>query len=346
MSDDAAFVSVVVATVKAGEFLRRCLEALQAQELRPDEIIVVDNGSPEDIGGYVAANFPSARHLRLAENRGFAGGYNAGMKLARGKYIAIINDDAIASPQWLGALVQAAESDPSVGAVASIILDGNRDGVLDSCGVGIALDAMSRQAMRGMRVPAFSGAMEVLLPSGCACLYRSKALEETGLFDEDFFAYCEDTDLGMRLRSAGWNTVAAPEARVAHYYSTTVGPFAASKVFLVERNHFWVAVKNFPLVLLALVPAATLWRYLVQAYAVLAGRGDIGGFFREANALEIARTIIRAQISALGGTPAMFRKRLAFRGKRRLTSRQMTGLIMRFRLSILEVLTGHCDAGK
>ena len=101
---------------------------------------------------------------------------------------------------------------------SSIVIDGNRPEVLDSCGVGISLDGMSRQAMRGMPVPQLTQPGEVLLFSGCACLLKMEVLKEVGLFYKDFFAYCEDTDLGLRLRRAGWNIVIAPGAYVQHFY--------------------------------------------------------------------------------------------------------------------------------
>ena len=152
----------------------------------------------------------------------------------------------------------------SIGAVGSIILDGNRPGFLDSCGVGIAFDGMSQQAMRGRLPPVLRRPKEVLLVSGCACLFRRKALQEVGLFDEDFFAYCEDTDLGLRLRRAGWKAVIAPGAEVKHYYSMTTGRFSLQKLYWVERNHLWVVVRNFPAVIFPLVPLITLWRYFLQ----------------------------------------------------------------------------------
>jgi len=105
---------------------------------------------------------------------------------------------------------------------------------------------------------------EVMLFSGCACLLRMEALNEVGLFDEDFFAYCEDTDLGLRLHRSGWKIVVAPDAYVHHYYSMTGGKFSLQKIYWVERNHLWVAIKNFPWFLLTILPFVTAWRYLVQ----------------------------------------------------------------------------------
>jgi len=191
MKDNLPLVTAVVVTLNNLNLLRNCLTSIYAQDYGAIEIIVVDNGSEEDIRGMLAKEFPEVRIVRLDKNHGFAGGNNRGIETAQGKYVALINNDAVAAPQWISSLVATAESDPGIGATASIIIDGNRPEVLDSCGVGIALDGMSRQAMRGMPVPNPVKPEDVLLFSGCACLLKMEALNEVGLFDEDFFAYCE-----------------------------------------------------------------------------------------------------------------------------------------------------------
>lgn len=225
MGNREPLVTIIVVTVNNINLLRNCLTSLRAQDYKPVEIIVVDNGSDEDIQGMLSCEFPDIIGIRLDKNYGFAEGNNRGIERARGKYIALINNDAVATPQWISSMVSTAESDDKIGAVASIVVDGNKPKVLDSFGVGIALDGMSRQAMRGMPVPHINQAEEVLLFSGCACLLRSEALKEVGFFDKDFFAYCEDTDLGLRLRWAGWRIVVAPDSYVHHF---VVSPCADS----------------------------------------------------------------------------------------------------------------------
>lgn len=346
MNDKAPLVSVVVVCFNGLDITRQCLTSLFRQNYHPNEVIVVDNGSQEGIREMVIKEFPQAKLICLDENIGFAGGHNKGIEAAKGKYVAIINNDAVASPQWLSSMVVASEKDDQIGAVASIITDGNKPKVLDSCGVGIALDGMSRQAMRGKPPPFLNEPKEVLIPSGCACLFRMDALRIVGLFDDSFFAYCEDTDIGLRLRWAGFKAVVTPGAEVTHYYSMTAGKFSLKKVFWVERNHFWVAIKNFPVVLLLLVPFATFWRYLVQAYAILSRSGDLDGFTDETSLSQIIMTIIKAHVSALAGAPLMFRKRVAFLPKRKLNDFQMLRLIWAFKMSMVEIIIGTKNAGK
>ena len=331
-------VTVIVVTLNNLNLLRNCLRSLFAQDYGAIEIVVVDNGSEEDVGSMLAEEFPEVRMVRLDKNYGFAGGNNRGIETAQGKYIALINNDAVAAPQWISSLVATAESDPEIGAVASIVIDGNRPEVLDSCGVGIALDGMSRQAMRGMPVPNLAEPEEVLLFSGCACLLRMEALNEVGLFDEDFFAYCEDTDLGLRLRRAGWKIVVAPGAYAHHYYSMTGGKFSLQKIYWVERNHLWVAIKNFPWFLLTILPLVTAWRSLAQAYFVLKGIGELNRFTESNDLAEIVSTYLKAYADMFAKLPSMLVKRYSFRKKHRLGNIDMFNLIWQFHLSMKEII--------
>jgi len=338
MERNLPLVTVVVVTLNNLNLLRNCLRSLYAQDYRTIEIVVVDNGSDEDVCGMLTKEFSEVRMVRLNKNYGFAGGNNRGIAIARGEYIALINNDAVAAPQWISSLIATAESDPEIGAAASIIIDGNKPEVLDSCGVGIAIDGMSRQAMRGMPVPNPTKPEDVLLFSGCACLLKMEALKEVGLFDEDFFAYCEDTDLGLRLRRAGWNIVVVPGAYVRHYYSMTGGKFSLQKIYWVERNHLWVAIKNFPWFLLAFLPLVTAWRYIAQAYFVLKGVGELNRFTESNDLAAIVSAYLKAYIDMFQKLPVMLAKRWRFHKKHHLTNVEMFNLIRKFRLSIKEII--------
>lgn len=340
MNDPAPLVSIVVVTLDALALLRRCLASLSRQDYAPIEIIVVDNGSSEDVRGMLAGEFPEARLVRLERNLGFAGGNNRGIAVARGKYVALINNDAVAEPGWIAAMVALAEGDEKIGAVGSVIIDGNEPEVLDSMGLGIALDGMSRQAMKGHRVEALAEPVEILLPSGCACLYRVTALREVGLFDESFFAYCEDTDLGLRLRRSGWAAYVAPGAVVTHYYSMTAGKSSLKKLFWVERNHYWVALRSFPLRLLLTLPVATLGRFCVQLLLLARGRSSLESFISQSGLARTLGLLLWAQICAMVRVPAVIVRRLASRSSPTIPDAEMMRLLLRFRLSAHEIIDG------
>jgi len=338
MKNSPPLVTVIVVTLNNLNLLRNCLRSLYAQDYAAIEIVVVDNGSEDDIKGMLSAEFPEVCMIRLEENHGFAGGNNRGIEIAQGEYVALINNDAVAAPGWLSSLVKTAESDPKIGAVASIIIDGNRPEVLDSCGVGIALDGMSRQAMRGKPVSELTQPKEVLLFSGCACLLRMEALKSVGLFDEDFFAYCEDTDLGLRIRRAGWEIVVASNAYVEHYYSMTGGKFSLQKVYWVERNHLWVAIKNFPWFLLLIVPFFTALRYLIQGHSLLKGHGELRKFTEDSDMSIIASTYCKAYVDMFAKLPTMLSKRRVFHKKHCLGNIDMFCLIWKFHLPVYEII--------
>jgi GT2 family glycosyltransferase len=338
--DRPPLVSVVVATCGSWGFLTKCLESIILQDYNPKEVIVVDNGSVENIGFLVKETFPEISIIRIDHNLGFAGGYNVGIQAAKGDYVAIINDDAIASSGWLSAMVRLAQSDKELGAIGSIILDGNNPSVLDSCGIGMSLDGMSRQMMRGEKPPILNESKEVLAVSGCACMFCSLALKEVGLFDEDFFAYCEDTDLGLRLGWAGWKASIAPNALVIHYYSKTLGQSSLQKVFWVERNHFWLVAKNFPLILMPFVLLTTIWRTILQFVALIIGIQGISQFTEKGGLLQTISAVAKANIEALLGIPKMIRKRMLISSYRRITSLEMLRLIFKFRMTVWEVLKG------
>ncbi|MFC1824166.1 glycosyltransferase family 2 protein [Thermodesulfobacteriota bacterium] len=331
-------ITAIVVTLNHLNLLRNCLDSLHKQDYEAMEVIVVDNGSEEDVRGLLSRAYPETRMIRLDRNYGFAEANNRGIEMAQGKYIALINNDAVAQPQWISSMVATAEADPTAAAIASIIIDGNRPNVLDSCGVGIGLDGMSRQAMRGKAIPNLDKPKEVLLFSGCACLLRKGALEQVGLFDKDFFAYCEDTDLGLRLQRAGWSCVVAPNARVYHHYSMTGGKYSLQKIYWVERNHFWVAVKNYPWFLLVLLPTLTAYRYLAQVNSLLKHHGELQMYRRNHSLPAIAGAYLKAFWQTVVKLPAMFNKRREFKRKGRISGLEFLRLLWKFRLPVKDII--------
>jgi hypothetical protein len=162
-------------------------------------------------------------------------------------------------------------------------------------------------------------------------------LDDIGLFDEQFFAYGDDADLGLRARWRGWRCRYAPGAQVYHRHSQSLGKYSPQKAFLVERNRFWVAVKLFPMPLLLVSPLFTLWRFLWHILSIISGRGLAGGVTRESDAFGLLYALIRAYGSAVCGLGEILRKRRAVLRRRRLTSREFYGLLRRYRISAKEL---------
>jgi hypothetical protein len=153
----------------------------------------------------------------------------------------------------------------------------------------------------------------VLAPSGSAALYRRAMLDEIGGFDEDFFLYCEDTDLGLRAHWAGWKCVYAPQAIAHHHYSHTSGRATPLKAYYVERNRLFLLVKNFPVRNLLAAPFVTLIRYGWHAISIVTGRGVAARFREEGNggALRLVALVIRAHWSLLRNWSSVWGKRRA-----------------------------------
>lgn len=173
---------------------------------------------------------------------------------------------------------------------------------------------------------------EALLPSGSAALYRREMLDEIGLFDESFFLYCEDTDLGLRARWAAWECLYVPDAIVDHRYSHSAGRASALKAYYVERNRLFLIFKNFPLRQLLLVPFYALSRYFWHFVYALKGRGKTAEFQREGGSLiRLPWYVLRAHLELLARFPEVWRQRR--RMKRRLTSRQFRKLIHRYSIA-------------
>ena len=333
-------VSIIIVNWNGREFLPDCLGSLEQQSFSPFETILVDNGSTDDSVLYVEACHPWVKVVRLAQNTGFAAGNNSGFSHASGDYIVTLNNDTEADPGWLEELVAVADSHPGAGMVGSrICAFGDRDRI-DSLGVRICRDGMSRGAYRNRRFSTLNldKVEEILLPSACVALYRRAMLSETGFFDEDFFAYCEDTDLGLRGRLAGWGAVLARDAVVYHKYSCTAGAFSPMKLYLVKRNHYWAILKSCPLPFLALVPFFTLVRYGVQLQLIFTGKGSGGEFLAGGSQRECFIALIRGMRDALRGILPVLEKRRRVMRTRRLTDPEMMRLLKRYRLSCRELL--------
>jgi GT2 family glycosyltransferase len=329
-------VSVVIVNLNRCDLLEKCLRSIWAQRFTDIEVIVVDNGSTDESVAFLhGIEDLRLRIVELPQNRGFAGGCNAGIAAARGRYIATINNDAEADPRWLEELVQAMESGARVGMCASkILLHGDRSRI-DKAGHLIYLDGLnhgrgSGEEDRGQ----YDTAEEVLFPDGAAALYRRAMLEETGLFDESFFAYGDDADVGLRGRLAGWTCRYVPSAVVYHIHSATAGEFSPLKAFLIERNRVFVAVKLFPLRLLLVTPFFTVLRFLFHAYGALFKIGSSGKFASDTSRLALASAILRAYWSGLKHLPQMYRARRRVRRVPEVSNGDFVALLWKHRITL------------
>jgi N-acetylglucosaminyl-diphospho-decaprenol L-rhamnosyltransferase len=204
---------VVIPTWNAREML---VEALRAVAGEPAGVIVVDNGSDDGTAALVRAEFPDIRLLELGENAGFGRAVSLGVETSTAEAVVLVNNDVVVEPGFVSAIT-APLADPRVGMVAG---QTTIPGTSDVDGFGIELDcalAAYNRARRG------TAAGRLAMPSGGAAAYRRAAFAQVGGFDARLFAYGEDVDLGLRLRTAGWRAAEAPDARGVHLGGATVG---------------------------------------------------------------------------------------------------------------------------
>ena len=322
------------------DLLRASLQSVQQQRGVAFETIVIDNGSDDGSPEMVAREFGNeVRVIRNHENRGFCAANNQGIQDARGEYVALLNNDAEADAGWLEALWQALAGRPDVGMAASKILVYEDPGRIDKAGHLIYLDGQNRG--RGMGEPddgRYDRLEEALWPDGCAAMYRKPMLDSIGGFDEDFFAYGDDAELGLRARIAGWKCLYVPDAIVRHRRGATLGLRSSRRLELIERNRVLLAVKLFP--------ASLLWRNGVYYVARLAagvwasfrGAGETALFPGWRGKLRMARALVAGDLEALRLVPRMLRKRREIGGIRKLSPREVRQLLEQYRMPLTDLL--------
>ncbi len=336
---DETSVSVIIVNWNGEPFLARCLDAVLAQTQPNVEVIVVDNDSPDNSLDLVRTHYAGrVRIVALDVNAGYSGGANAGFAVARGRYLALLNNDAFPEPEWLAEMVKAMELDDDIGMVACKTLSERDDTLIDTAGQLIYRDCISRgrgrlQKDRGQ----FDSVEEVIFPSGSACLYRREMLADVGGMDHRYWMYMEDSDLGLRGRWAGWRCLYTPRARVRHQYSATAGAYSSMKAYQIERNHVWVCAKLLPAQMLPAAAWFTVLRLAMQVTGLISGKGAAARLGESSSKLEMITTVLRAYRDAFAGLPWVLRERRAIRRSRRISDQEFAALFRRFHLSAKEV---------
>jgi GT2 family glycosyltransferase len=300
-----ARVAVIIVNWNAGALLGACLRALAAQTERDFRAVVVDNASTDGSPDAVATlGDPRFELLALASNTGFAHANNAGAAhTAPTEFIALLNPDAVPEPDWLAALLRAAEAAPDAGAFGSHLIDLADRAVSDGTGDCYHWSGRAFRRDHGVAVAqSRRAAGDIFSPCAAAALYRRAAWDRVGGFDEDFFCYLEDVDLGFRLRLAGWRCVHVPQSLCYHAGSALTGRRSDFSTYHGQRNMVWVFVKNMPSWLFWLLAPAHLLLNLLAPFA-LARRRQFG-------------LALRAKRDALRAWPALWRKRRAVQGQR------------------------------
>jgi GT2 family glycosyltransferase len=332
---DVPVVSAIVLNYDGRGVVEESVRSLLDQDLEGIEVLVVDNGSSDGSADELARLFGDRVELvRSPCNLGFGGGNNLGIRRARGRYLVLLNNDAVAGPSFARELVAAAESGPRIGMVAARVLDYARRDVIDTVGHLLYPDGLNRGRGRLEQDHGqYDDCRSALFPSGAAALYSRRMLDEIGFFDERFFLYGDDAELGLRGRLAGWDCALAPRAVAYHHYSHSTGAYSRLKAFYVERNRVLVLLRVFPLSLIAVSPFYTAVRLALAGWGAVSGRGAAGRLARETTPLHMVGIVLRAWISALRAAPYVLRQRWRGRSLRRLSGTGFRRLLDEFRLT-------------
>jgi GT2 family glycosyltransferase len=291
-------IAVIVVTWNSSGLITGVLEALARQTRPPEKVFIIDNGSAD--AAVLAEIVKPHTHCELVlldQNRGFAAANNVGITRCQdADYIALLNPDAFPAPDWLAELISAAAAHPECGSFASRLVNYNNPLYLD--GAGDYLSYTGKPGRRGhgkVAAGKFGHPEPVIAACAAAALYSRDALFSCGGFDEDFFCYIEDVDLGLRMQLRGWSCWYVPSAVAYHVGSAVTGRRSDFSVYYGHRNIVWTFVKNMPGVLFwVLLPAHIAMNLLSIMLLALRGQG---------------RVALRSKWDAIRDLPKTWRKR-------------------------------------
>ncbi len=318
---DPPLISVIIPNWNGAHHLPICLDSLGRQTYPHFEVIVVDNNSDDDSLALLESEYTEVRVIPLKENQGYAGGVNVGIRAAQGEIIVVLNNDTEADHRLLEELWAGLERHPEAGAATSKMLLFDQRQVINSAGDFYTLDGIPGNRGVWQRDEGqFDREEKVFSAHGGASAFRRSMLMELAskgqpeVFDEDFFAYCEDVDLGWRAQLAGYQCLYVPTATVYHRLSATGGGKIAS--YYTGRNFIYVLAKDYP----ASLFRKYWWRIILAQVkisweALKAWRG------------EAARARLRGQLAGLWNLPRMLRKRRAIQDSRAVSDQYLESIL-------------------
>ncbi|HNB25192.1 MAG TPA: glycosyltransferase family 2 protein [Candidatus Melainabacteria bacterium] len=249
-------ISVVIPNWNGKKFLAGCLDSLKEQTYEPIEVVIVDNGSKDGSVEYLKENYPYVKLVTFPVNTGFSPAVNAGIKASTGEMVALLNNDTVVDPNWMSELIKAMREHPEAGSAGCKMLAYDDHALLDGAGDGYRRGGLpGRIGHKERDTGRFNRQRYLLGACGGAALYRRELFADIGYFDEDYFAYLEDVDLGLRAQAAGYKCIYVPTSIVYHLGCGTTGSgYSPLVVRLSARNNWNTIVKN--------IPTPLLWKFL------------------------------------------------------------------------------------
>jgi GT2 family glycosyltransferase len=305
-------ISVIIVSWNSAIYLPRCLSALVAQSYRDFEVLIVDNGSSDNAILNVEDSYPTLdlRVERLEKNTGFAVANNIGARLAQGKWLALLNADAFPEPDCLKQLLQAVDDNPEFTFFASRQIQANTPELLDGTGDAYHVSGLAwRENYNNLASKYGMQSGEVFSACAAAALYLRDDFMKVGGFDEDYFSYHEDVDLGFRLRLTGGRCLYVPQAVVHHVGSASTGKTSDFSYYYGHRNLVWTFFKD--------MPAVLFWIYL-PVHLLMNIYLSASYLFKEKRSI-----ILKSKVDAFRVLPAILRKRKYVQQLRSVSTREI-----------------------
>jgi GT2 family glycosyltransferase len=309
-------VALVIVNFNGLEHIAKCLESVRRQTRKPTRTIVVDNASTDGSPELIRERFPEVELVPAGGNIGFAAANNLAARRADDcDWLALLNPDAFAHPEWLEALLLAAEENDGYSCFGSHMRRAGFVDELDGTGDVYQVGGMAWRRDNGRRDNGARARGEIFSPCAAAALYPRTLFLDAGGFDERYFAYYEDTDLAFRLRLRGHRCLYEPGAVVDHVGFAASGAETPFTAYYSQRNIVWTYVKN--------MPGPLFWAYLPQH--LLVNLLNVGWYSLRGQ----ARPVLKAKVDAVRGLPSILRSRREIQRGRRVGSRELRRLMAR-----------------
>jgi GT2 family glycosyltransferase len=307
---------VIIVNFNGRDVIGRCLDAVEAQTVRPRRVIVVDNASTDGSADLIRSRYEHVELIGLEDNVGFAAANNYAARAAADcEWLALLNPDAFPEPDWLESLLRSARQNPSYRFFASRILRADGNPEIDGTGDVYSVGGMARRRDNGRSGDYARPRGEVFSACAAAALYPRELFLKVGGFDERFFCYCEDTDLAFRLRLHGHRCLYEPDAVVHHVGFAAAGAESSFTVYHSERNIVWTYVKN--------MPTPLFWLYLPQHLLM---NGLNAGWYALRGQ---ARPVVRSKFDAIRSLPIVLEARRDVQAKRTVGALELRRLMQR-----------------
>jgi hypothetical protein len=306
-------VSVVIASYNGKHLLKTCLDSVFKQTYRNYEVILVDNGSSDDSVEFVGDNYPLVKIIKNKQNVGNSEGFNVGIEISKGKYIATLDNDTRVRPDWIENLVKVAEMDDKIGICGSRQLNFYQPNLIDSTGMNLYRGVYpSNRGNNEVDNSQFDEQVEVFGAPGASAFYKKEMLNQIGLFDSDFFLYQEEFDLCWRANLLGWRCVYVPKAVSYHIGGATSGAGSKFVRYYMERNRILTIVKNLPFTLfLQYLPFLLKYELDILSRVLTSFQWEL----------------ITARLASLKLIPRMLRKRVKIQKAKVISNRQLRRFI-------------------